>query len=150
MPRLKTLLACAGLSSFTRRAAAPKAELAIEPIRRPFEDDKSEAADSWLFEDDSPRAVHAGALDTLSSSLERLRETLSAMSSHAPIIVEAEPVMPLGAMDFDRDLFDGEPMPAMAGEGRAEALDMYLFEDAGHAIIFDMDANPEALFRQAA
>ncbi|WP_084398182.1 hypothetical protein [Henriciella aquimarina] len=150
MPRLKTLLACAGLSSLTRRAAMPKADLTIEPIRRSYENDKGDATDSWLFEADSERRAHAGALNSLSSSLERLRKTLSGLAEHAPITVEREPVMPLGAMSFDSDLFDGEPMPVLAGEQPVEDMDTFLFEEADSAIFFGAGTKTDVIYRHAA
>ncbi len=148
MPRLKTLLACAGLSSFTRRAAMPKGDFRPEPIRRPFDEGKSEMADDWMFEADSEFVAHKSALDELSSSLGRLRETLSALSAHAPIMVEAEPVMSLGAMSFDGDLFDGEPMFAEAAARQPSDLDAILFGDTGPALEFG--TNDDVLFQQAA
>lgn len=149
MPRLKTLLACLSLSSFTRRAATPRGDLLPEPIRRKVDQDKSVLADRWMFEISAEQAEHAGTMDALTQSMSRLRERLSTVSAHTPIRAEAEPAMPLGAMSFDADLFDGEPMQ-FAAEDRAEgaALDSFLFEDGGEAPAFD--AEPETFYRQAA
>ena len=150
MPRLKTLLACAGLSSLTRRAEKPRTVLDIEPIRRPLDDCKPDAADDWLFESNTEASMHASALDGLTASLGRLRESLSRLASHAPITVEAEPAMMLGAMSFDRDLFDGEPMMTYGDEAGVTGLHADLFDDSRVLITFGADNGSHDLFQQAA
>lgn len=126
----------------------PKGDFQPEPIRRPFDEGKAEMADDWMFEADSERVAHKSALDELSSSLGRLRETLSALSAHAPIMVEAEPVMSLGAMSFDSDLFDGEPMVAETAASHASDLDAMLFGETRPSLEFN--TGTDALFQQAA
>ncbi|MEQ9314678.1 MAG: hypothetical protein RLN72_02440 [Henriciella sp.] len=150
MPRLKALLAVAGLSSFTRRAAKPKAGYELEPIRRPLDESKADLQDEWMFEADAERAAHSAALNSLSASLERLRMVMSVASHDAPIVVEAEPVMSLGAMSFDSDLFDGEPMLAETGPFVTSAHDALLFGDTPVATPFSGEHSDSDLFRQAA
>ena len=151
MPRLKTLFAFASLSSFSRRVHKPRHDFQPEPIRRTLDEDKSSAAaDDWLFEPETERAGHDTAMKAVSESLGRLRQTLSSISAHAPITVEAEPAMALGPMSFDRDLFDGEPVlfdtPASAMAD--DSMDAFLFDERPAAPSFRSDHQP--LLQQAA
>lgn len=151
MPRLKILLACAGLSSLKRRDMKTACQFEPEPIRRPLDDNTVAHADDWLFDHQPEATAHGKALDTLTGSMMRLREALTRVSEHAPLTVEAEPVVPLGAFSFDRDLFDGEPMLAETGDAAMTGLDNDLFEDAGTAIAFGQPiADESMLFQQAA
>ena len=131
MPRLKTLFALASLSSFSRRVHSPRQHIQPEPIRRTLDEDKTSAAtDDWLFEPEAERAGHDTAVKAVSESLGRLRQTLSAISAHAPITVEAEPAMALGSMSFDRDLFDGEPMLFDSQpEADSDGMNTFLFDE---------------------
>ncbi|MEM5516918.1 hypothetical protein WNY37_08145 [Henriciella sp. AS95] len=149
MPRLKAMLAVASLTSFTRRAGKPKADLAFEPIRRPLDDCKGDVQDDWLFDADHERSAHSDALNALSASMGRLRETLSRISIDSPIFVEAEPAMSLGTMSFDNDLFDGEPM--MVSAHSSSQFDDLLFDEQDVASIsFAAETDTQGLFRQAA
>lgn len=150
MPRLKAMLAVAGLTSFTRRAAKPKADYELEPIRRPLDESKADLQDDWLFEAHAERAAHSSALNALSSSLERLRAAVSAISIDAPIVVEAEPVMSLGAVSFDSDLFDGEPMMIGAGHSQQSPFDALLFGDDMLTGALSGEDGHDVLFQQAA
>ena len=149
MPRLKILLACAGLTSLKRRDMSAPRDCAPEPIRRPLDDNTVAHADDWLFDSQPEATAHGKALDTLTASMARLRETLSCVATHAPLTVEAEPLVPLGAFSFDADLFDGEPM--LAGSQADEvALDADLFEDAGMGLVFGQDTAEAVRFQHAA
>ncbi|MGB3625949.1 MAG: hypothetical protein WA989_08970 [Henriciella sp.] len=150
MHRLKAMLAVAGLTSFTRRAATPKADYALEPIRRPLDESKTDLQDEWMFDAGTERAAYSSALNTLSASLERLRTALSMVSADAPIVVEAEPAMSLGAMSFDSDLFDGEPMMAGTSPFAASAHDALLFGDVPAAMPISGEYADDSLFQQAA
>lgn len=150
MPRLKAMLAVAGLTSFTRRAATPKADYELEPIRRPLDESKADLQDEWLFDANHERKAHASALDGLASSLTRLRMAISEISTHAPITVEAEPAMPIGAMSFDSDLFDGEPMMFGSGTAEASPFDQLLFGESAPSVDFIPEARDVDIFRQAA
>lgn len=149
MPRLKILLACAGLTSLKRRDVNAASHFAPEPIRRPLDDNSVAHADDWLFDHQPEATAHGKALDALTNSMARLREALSSVADHAPLTVEAEPRIPLGAFSFDADLFDGEPM--LAGRQASEvALDADLFEDAGNALVFGHEQTEGARFQHAA
>lgn len=148
MPRLKVLLACAGLSSLKRRDAAVPLE--PEPIRRPLDDNSASQADDWMFDHQPEATAHGRTLDTLTQSMMRLREALSGVAAHAPLTVEPEPVYPLGAFSFDSELFDGEPMLATSRAGSAIGLDDDLFEDAGKALVFGEQTGQDTLYRHAA
>ncbi|MEE2878733.1 MAG: hypothetical protein VX593_06990 [Pseudomonadota bacterium] len=150
MPRLKVLLACAGLSSLKRRKPRLVSALEPEPIRRPLEDNSADQADEWLFDHQPEATSHGRALDTLTRSMMRLRESLSGVAAYAPITVEPEPAFSLGACSFDGDLFEGEPMLASTRAGTAIGLDHDLFEDAGNALVFGEPADQGALYRHAA
>lgn len=148
MPRLKAMLAVASLSSFTRKAAKPRADFAHEPIRRPLDDCKADVQDDWLFDADHERSAHSDALNALSASLGRLREAISRVSVESPIVVEAEPAVSLGQMSFDSDLFDGEPMMVHAHE--ASPFDTLLFDEQASTVSYAGKADTQGLFRQAA
>ena len=149
MPRLKTLFAFASLSSFSRRVHTPRHDFQPDPIRRTLDEDKPAAADDWLFEPEAERKGHDTAMTGLTESLGRLRETLSSISAHAPITVEAEPAMALGPMSFDRDLFDGEPVLfETRSAATADSADAFLFGEPQTGLVFNTD--PEPLLQQAA
>lgn len=150
MSRLKLLLACAGLSSLKRRDSVDARNYEPEPIRRSVDDNTVALADDWLFDHHPEATAHSKALDTLTVSMMRLREALSGVAEHAPLTFEAEPVRSLGAMSFDTDLFDGEPMHASSEAAPAVLLDADLFDDTPAGLVFGQDSHDAARFQHAA
>ena len=151
MSRLKVLLACAGLSSLKRRDLDAASAIEPEPIRRPLDDNSAAHTDDWLFDAQPEATAHGRALDTLTRSMMRLRESLSGIADFAPLTVEPEPIHSLGAFSFDNDLFDGEPMLATSRSASTVALDHDLFEEeAGDALVFGVEADQAPLYQHAA
>lgn len=113
----------------SRKAAALETpEPICEPIlREPVMDD------AWMF--DSARTVLDHSTDMLASEMNRLsgavsglRDMLSTISEHAPVLEQVASVSPFAALNEDAMLFDGEPMAA-SDTGRAMGGLDFLFGD---------------------
>lgn len=107
--RLKTLLAAACVSLYTKRRQAAKPKYRLEPLRSGMD-----VTDAWLFERDTRIERETRALSkemtALSGSLSGLRETLDLLSGVTPFPSQAKTEMPCSILAHDADLFDGEPI----------------------------------------
>jgi hypothetical protein len=134
--RLKTLLAAACATLYTRQARAAKSKYSLEPKRAPALPNAVSAFDDWMFDTDAKleaeRQVLASEMNTLAESLSDLRETLALVMGETPYPVEAMTQTPCAIVHHDDILFDGEAeAPALlAQEDIIGGEGAFLFGDA--------------------
>lgn len=134
--RLKTLLAAACATLYTRQARAAKSKYSLEPKRALALPNAVRAFDDWMFDADAKleaeRQVLASEMNTLAESLSDLRETLALVMGETPYPVEAMTQTPCAIMHHDDILFDGEAeAPALlAQEDIIGGEGAFLFGDA--------------------
>lgn len=102
-----------------------------EPRRRSLEENTPEAL---LFDTSRTELDHSvGALSSemnrLSGSIGGLRELMSAISKHAPVLAAEASVSPFAVLRDDAMLFDGETTAGGHETGHALGLDSELFEN---------------------
>ncbi|MEM1035471.1 MAG: hypothetical protein AAGI14_01795 [Pseudomonadota bacterium] len=108
LTRLKTLLAAAIASLYTKRHTAAKPKYRLEPASAPTDD-----LETFLFDgaeatrQETARLSHE--MGALADSLSGLRETLDLMTGVTPFPTQALTATPCSRLLPDSDLFDGEP-----------------------------------------
>jgi hypothetical protein len=131
LPRLKSLLAAACATLYTRQTQPAKRKFSLEP--EPEHCDQGD--DAWLFAPHSPvddvRSVLSQQMNGLADSLTDLRETLALINGETPFPIEATTLAPCAILHHDDALFDGEAeapfLPAQEEISGGENL--FLFGD---------------------
>ncbi|MEO1642925.1 MAG: hypothetical protein AAFR74_06270 [Pseudomonadota bacterium] len=111
LTRLKTLLAATIASVYTKRRKAAKSKYSLSPIT------EADEGDNWLFNEadtvQRETTLLSRDMGQLSESLSGLRETLNLITGVTPFPSHALTQSPCAKILHDRDLFDGEPAPAL-------------------------------------
>ena len=112
---MRTLLAAARVSLYTKGSPVAKSKFELEPFKQPEAPARTHGLDDWMFDAEvsleRQTSALASEMSTLSDSLNGLREALALFTGETVFPLEATTQRPCNIVHHDSDLFDGEVMP---------------------------------------